>query len=442
MSSSLNIFSISSKHIELNIPAGFSWISKNELTIRLSYPDSLNINMNLSGYSENFTLFGKVSSKINLLPVQDYHLNCYKNLLASNNCGEAVPSILEKSGISNNYHIYHSGLEPFIQFLITHPYIIIVFFPIISCVFSSSMLRFTNIGLGVWKMLSPFFKNYPRFLTLPVLPSGLPIIFRYHNMDMWWYIIAKLLGLFDIYKSLLVKYIKGLAANLEAKLYIAHFNRIMDSYLYNEKIKISLNLVKKSIKNTNRDKESWASYISKSGSNIIDLCSISLVSDIRSNPLCLPDEIRKMIQEYILMSEYRELISEYIQTHYKYAADGNQIYAEINDWIRFYLDEQMGIHSGLNRTDLNLSRIEALGNQEEDGWYLYEHDMNHLIVLTENLSDIWEEMDRLSEKAISWGYPLLAAEFQEHVYLRLQLPFYFVDTDTFFNSWIREGFNF
>ena len=68
--------------------------------------------------------------------------------------------------------------------------------------------------------------------------------------------------------------------------------------------------------------------------------------------------------------------------------------------------------------------------------------MDHVIVLAEILSDVWEEMDRLSELAILWGYPLLAVEFQEHLYLRTQLPFHFANTDTFFILWINRGYNF
>ena len=122
--------------------------------------------MNFSGFFENFTLFGKLSTKIDSLPVQDYHLNLYNNILASNKCVEVIPSGLEISGISNNYHLYHSGIEPFIHFLTTHPYIIIGFLAIISSIFSNSMIRFSNIGLEVSKMLSSFFTNHPRFLAL------------------------------------------------------------------------------------------------------------------------------------------------------------------------------------------------------------------------------------------------------------------------------------
>lgn len=262
---------------------------------------------------------------------------------------------------------------------------------------------------------------------------------------MWWYTIAKLLGLFDIYKSLLIKYLNGLAANLQAKLYLAHYNRIMDSSLYNEKIKISLNLVKKSIHNTNRGKESLAGYISKAGRNLIDLCSISLVTNPRSNPLVLPNEIRKMIQEDILISAYRYWISEYILMHHTFKNDGDLLNAEWYHWISCYTLEQSIIHSDLNRADLNLSRIEAIGgqsNQRDEGWSLYESDMSHLIDIAESLSDIWERLENLREKAILWGYPLLEVEFQEHIYLRMQLPFRFVDVDTFFIDWILDGFNF
>lgn len=398
--------------------------------------------MNFSGYFENFTLFGKLSTKIEMLPVQDYHLNLYNNILASNKCVEVIPSVLEKSGISNNYHLYHSGIEPYIHFLTTHQHIIIWLLPIISGILINSMIRFSNIGLEVSKMLSSFFTNHPRFLALSTPSFWLPTRFKYHNLDMLWYVIAKLLGLFDIYKSLLLNYIKGLAANLKAKLYLANFNRVMDSYLSKEKIKRSLNWVKSSIQNTNRGKEKWADYISKSGKNFIDLCSISLVSYQICNPLILPNEILRMIQEYILMSDYRELISEYIEIYYKYLQDAKEIELEIHDIIRAYIAEQISIHPGVNREELILSRTEALEDPEVNGWYLYEQDMNHLAVITDKLSDVWDDMEGLLEKAISGGYPQLVAEFQEHIYLRLQLPFYYLDSDSFFNHFIYMGFFF
>lgn len=451
----LALFSISPNDLKINYPnlTELSSILNRECTFHISYkiPDSFNIKINLSSFLENLPSFGngKISSKIHLLSEGVDRLDWYNNLLASSNrvasSPKAVSSVLEMSGISNNYHINHSALESSIQFLTTHPYVIICFFPVIYPIISSNIIRFANIGLEVWKMLSNFFTNYPRFLTLPILPSGLPIVFRYHNLEMWWYTIAKLLGLFDIYKSLLIKYLNGLAANLQAKLYLAHYNRIMDSSLYNEKIKISLNLVKKSIHNTNRGIESLAGYISKAGRNLIDLCSISLVTDTRRNPLFLPNEIRKMIQEYILISAYRYWISEYILMHHTYVRDGDLLNAEWHDWINCYILEQSSIHSNLNRADLNLSRIEALGglsNNRDEGWYLYESDMSHLIDIAESLSDIWERLEHLREKAILWGYPLLEVEFQEHFYLRIQLPFCFADVDTFFIDWILNGYNF
>ena len=164
----LKILSISPEHVEINISAEPSSILNNELTLKISseIPDGFNINMNFSGYFENFTLFGKLSTKIEMLPVQDYHLNLYNNILASNKCVEVTPALLEKSGISNNYHLYHSGIEPFIHFLNTHEYIIICFLPIISGILINSMIRFSNIGLEVSKMLSSFFTNHPRFLAL------------------------------------------------------------------------------------------------------------------------------------------------------------------------------------------------------------------------------------------------------------------------------------
>ena len=439
----LKIFSISRKHIEINLPAEPSSILNNELTLRISYkiPDWFNINMNFSGYFENFTLFSKLSTKIEMLPVQDYHVNLYNKILASNKCVEVIPSLLEKSGISNNYHLYHSKLEPFIHFINTHEYIIMCFLPIISGILINSMIKLSNICLEVSKMLSSFL-NHPRLLALSTPPFWLPTKFIYHNLDMLWYVIAKLLGLFEIYKSLLLNYIKGLVANLKAKLYLAHFKRVMDSYLSKEKIKRSLNLVKSSIQNTNRGIEKWADYISKSGKNFIDLCSISLVCYQICNPLCLPNEIRRMIQEYILMSKYRELISEYIEIYFRYILDAEQIRLEIHNWITDYTEEQRSIHPGVAIEELNLSRTEALADPEVNGWYLYEQDMNHLAVITDKLSDVWEDMEGLLEKAISWGYPQLIAEFQEHIYLRLELPFWFLDSDSFFNRWIEMGFNF
>lgn len=165
----LDVFSISSKDVKINFPnfKEFSSILNREWDLHISYeiPDSFNIKINLSSYLENFPSFGKFSSKINLLPEGVNHLNWYNNLLASNNrvAPEAVPSVLEMSGISNNYHISHSALEPYVQFLATHPYVIICFFPVIYRILSTKIIRFANIGSEVWKMLSTFFYKLSSF---------------------------------------------------------------------------------------------------------------------------------------------------------------------------------------------------------------------------------------------------------------------------------------
>ena len=137
--------------------------------------------MNFTGYFENFTLFGKLSHKPALLPVQDYHFNLYNdivrdyhfnlynNILASKKCVEAAPTLLEKSGISNNYHLYHSGMEGFIHYINTHEYIIICFLPIIYGIIKNSMIMFSNICLEVPKMLYSFL-NHPRILALSIPP--------------------------------------------------------------------------------------------------------------------------------------------------------------------------------------------------------------------------------------------------------------------------------
>lgn len=109
----VEIQSCTPKQVEYNFPAKFSSMLNNDSIVMISckIPDWFNTNMNLCGYFENFTIFTyKVSPKINLLAVQDYHLSGYNDFLASKNCVEVVPSVLETSEISNNYHIYHSAL--------------------------------------------------------------------------------------------------------------------------------------------------------------------------------------------------------------------------------------------------------------------------------------------------------------------------------------------
>lgn len=48
---------------------------------------------------------------------------------------------------------------------------------------------------------------------------------------MWGHLIAKLLGLYNLYKLALINYLKGLLSNLQDKIYIAYINRIKDTYL-------------------------------------------------------------------------------------------------------------------------------------------------------------------------------------------------------------------
>ena len=74
-----------------------------------------------------------------------------------------------------------------------------------------------------------------------------------------------------------------------------------------------------------------------------------------------------MIQEYILISGYRELISEYKEIHFRYIQDGRQIGLEIHDLITAYTDKQRSIHPELGIQELNVSKIEALGDSEVNG---------------------------------------------------------------------------